>query len=129
MLSYAMQNAGYMNLFMVGCSVIPLGMEFSSADCVQFIQQLKPSCILALPSAVVTLADYVFELKQKNCNSIWEIDKCITGGEMMLPAMKDRIASALGVSCFLSTGYTSNETGAIGFPCRSAYYWNRVILP
>lgn len=99
-------------------------MEFSSADCVQFIQQLKPSCILGLPSAVVTLADYVFELKQKGNISVWGIDKCITGGEMMLPAMKDRIGSALGVSCFLSTGYTSNETGAIGFPCRLAYHHN-----
>jgi len=35
----------------------------------------------------------------------------------MLPAMEARIRAALHVKAFLSTGYTSNETGAIGFQC------------
>ena len=36
---------------------------------------------------------------------------------MMLPAMEKRIQEVLHVDEFLSTGYTSNETGAIGFRC------------
>jgi hypothetical protein len=36
----------------------------------------------------------------------------------MLPEMEQRIRSVFKVEHFLSTGYTSNETGAIGFQCR-----------
>lgn len=93
-------------------------MEFVNADCVQFIQHMKPSTILALPSFIVTLADYVGTLKATGDTDIPSLNKCISGGEMMLPAMRFRIETSLGITQFLSTGYTSNETGAIGFPCR-----------
>ena len=95
--------------------MVPLGMEFSNADIVKFMIQLKPNVILALPSFVVILAEYV---SRNQALSILGLSKCVTGGEMMLPAMQAKIRDALGVSEFLSTGYTSNETGAIGFPCR-----------
>ena len=36
---------------------------------------------------------------------------------MMLPEMENRIRAIFHVEEFLSTGYTSNETGAIGFKC------------
>jgi phenylacetate-CoA ligase len=129
----------------VGCSVIPLGMEFSSADCLQFIQQLRPSTILALPSFVVTLAEYVHTLGLHTAlntlpapattttiatpaatASVCLLSTCITGGEMMLPAMRVKISAVLGVSRYLSTGYTSNETGAVAFPCRLAIVWHSI---
>jgi phenylacetate-CoA ligase len=37
---------------------------------------------------------------------------------MMLPEMERRIRDIFQTEHFLSTGYTSNETGAIGFQCR-----------
>ena len=37
---------------------------------------------------------------------------------MLLPEMENRIRQIFHVESFLSTGYTSNETGAIGFRCR-----------
>lgn len=37
---------------------------------------------------------------------------------MLLPEMEDQIRTIFQVEDFLSTGYTSNETGAIGFRCR-----------
>lgn len=100
-----------------GCSVVPLGIEFSNDDCIRYIDQLKPSAILALPSYIMTLAEHVHST-QKTTGEIKGLTKCITGGEMMLPAMKIKISEFLGINQFMSTGYTSNETGAIGFPCR-----------
>jgi phenylacetate-coenzyme A ligase PaaK-like adenylate-forming protein len=114
-----------------------MGMAFSTADYVTFLAQLRPTALLALPSFLVTLAEHIAALKKEKtkeltsehikefeseqaCGDDVEFDylsTCITGGEMMLPAMQDRIRRSLGISRFLSTGYTSNETGAIAFPC------------
>ena len=75
--------------------------------------------MLALPSFVVTLSEYVLSLKNhKEILSGLSLSKCITGGEMMTLALKNKIERALGITSFLSTGYTSNESGAVGFPCR-----------
>ena len=50
-----------------GCAVIPLGPAFSDGEVLGFLQKLQPTAILGMPSFVMTLADYVSQLRAE-CN-------------------------------------------------------------
>jgi phenylacetate-CoA ligase len=96
----------------VGCSIIPLSAEIPRPESLSWLLRLRPTALLGMPSWILSLAEHVAQ----SCAD-FQVDAVITGGEPMLPAMRERIRETLGVRRFLSTGYTSNETGAIGFQC------------
>lgn len=97
----------------VGCSIIPIGSSFPQDQLVNFIRSLNPTAILCLPSTLLTLCSYIEE------HGITDVvvPKVITGGEVLHTAAKSRLRSVLGITQFVSTGYTSNETGCVGFQC------------
>lgn len=115
----------------LGCSVIPLGPNFKNSEIIQFIFDLKPKYILAIPSFLLKLSEYLETISQDHEDTstssgtgpsprhtpLIDIYGVITGGEMLYDGIKTKIQKYLHVQKFLSTGYTSNETGAIGFQC------------
>jgi phenylacetate-coenzyme A ligase PaaK-like adenylate-forming protein len=103
----------------LGCSVIPLGPNFKNSETIQFIRDLKPSFLLAIPSYLMKLSEYLeISSSISYVNNPVIVPGVITGGEMLYDGMKKKIISYLNVKIFYSTGYTSNETGAIGFKCQ-----------
>eukprot|EP01038_Epipyxis_sp_PR26KG_P005485 gene5485-7594_t len=99
-------------LLSTGCSVIPIGSAAAFEQVIDFIDKMKPTAMLCMPSWALSFAEHL-----NRCNKKLNICKLITGGEMLFPAAKQVIQDSFGVIHFLSTGYTSNETGAIGFQC------------
>jgi phenylacetate-coenzyme A ligase PaaK-like adenylate-forming protein len=116
----------------LGCSVIPLGPNFTNSETIHFIRDLKPTFLLAIPSYLLKLAEHLETLAAAQGEGEREsgavaVTGVITGGEMLYEGMKKKMKSYLGVTSFLSTGYTSNETGAIGFRCQHLP-WNHFHL-
>jgi phenylacetate-coenzyme A ligase PaaK-like adenylate-forming protein len=113
----------------VGCGVLPTGPGFPDEDTLRLMVQLRPTAILGTPSYVLKLADCLERLRNdrsagSSLSSVTGVDPClasvctvITGGEQLFSGMQLKIQKAFGVGRFLSTGYTSNETGAIAFRC------------
>ena len=115
----------------VGCGVIPTGPGFPDEDTLRLMVQLQPSVVLGTPSYILKLADSLDAQRQSRadasnssqagCSTIdirlASVHTVITGGEQLFHGMQERMRRVLGVQRFLSTGYTTNETGAIGFRC------------
>lgn len=112
----------------IGCGVLPTGPGFPDEDTLRLMVQLQPTAILGTPSYILKLADCLERLRSKGTRSGSSssdiVDACmasvhtvISGGEQLFSGMQRKIEKAFGVRRFLSTGYTSNETGAIAFRC------------
>ena len=113
---------GGMHVFNLSCkylgvSLIPISSAIAFDQCVAFLRQLRPNVLLTTPTWLVSFATYVAEQQITDL----PISKVITGGEPLFLAARNFVSSVLKIDAFgsfLSTGYTSNETGIIGFRCR-----------
>ena len=97
-----------------GASLIPVGSDSPHHVVVDFIRKLRPSALIAMPSWVLSFAEYC----ELHGVDDLHIEKLITGGEMFYAQAAEKVMRVLGVSLRISTGYTSNETGCIAFRCR-----------
>ncbi|MBI4864631.1 MAG: AMP-binding protein [Candidatus Riflebacteria bacterium] len=97
-----------------GCLILPIGGHLPMESIASYLQTYRPNVAISLPTVLLDLARHVehhrLELK---------IEKIITGGEHLYAAGKEYIARVLGARRFASTGYKSNDTGAVGFQCRA----------
>lgn len=122
-------------LQIMGCAVVPLGISTDFPYVAEFISNLKPSTLLGMPNWILSFVEYlesVFEEFAKNGQD-YSVDymhatccvdcirKLVIGGEMLFQEGREKINRILvnidPISGFISTGYTSNETGVIAFRC------------
>jgi phenylacetate-coenzyme A ligase PaaK-like adenylate-forming protein len=97
-----------------GCMILPIAGNVADLETiVNYLRVFNANGVLTIPSVVLALAQH---FEQKNIRDI-KIEKVITGGEHLFPQAKRYISKQLGTRKFASVGYTSNDTGAIGFQC------------
>ncbi len=95
-----------------GCRILPIGGNLPIGEIVQSLISFKANCIITIPSVLLSVAEYVDQSR-----SDLKIEKVSTGGEHLFEEAKAYLSKVLGVKKFASTGYTTNDTGAIGYQC------------
>ena len=96
----------------VGVTILPVGNSSNFEHIIKNIDFFKVTAILGIPTQIISLANYIQQQKLKIA-----IPKIVTGGEHLYPSAKEYLKRILQVERFISTGYTSSETGAIGYQC------------
>lgn len=100
-------------LELVGCHILPIAGSIGLEQVLEYLRRLKPNAAISIPSVFLSLARIV---KERGITDV-RITKIATGGEHLFPEAKQFLREALGVEKFASTGYTTNDTGAIAFQC------------
>ena len=95
-----------------GCTILPIAGNHSMEEIVNNLMIYKANAIITIPSVLLSVAEYV---QTNNINLT--IKKVSTGGEHLFKEAKEYLSKTLGVEKFASTGYTTNDTGAIGYQC------------
>jgi len=95
-----------------GVLILPIGGHIPLEVMVSYLQTFQPTAAISLPTVFLSLARYV-ETEGLEVR----IPKIISGGEHLWPEGKAYLSRVLGVERFASTGYTSNDTGAIAYQC------------
>lgn len=96
----------------IGGFLIPLGERFDFYFLFKLIARFKVSTIIALPSQLITIANYA-----RDNNIKIKLNKVITGGENLFSSTQKYLQKHLGVSQFISAGYGANDIGSIGYQC------------
>jgi len=95
-----------------GCTILPIAGNHPMEDIVHNLVTFRANAIITIPSVLLSVAEYV---EQHHIELV--IEKVATGGEHLFKEAKDYLTKVLGVKKFASTGYTTNDTGAIGYQC------------
>ncbi len=95
-----------------GCTILPIAGNHPMEEIVKNLVIFKANAIITIPSVLLSVAEYV----EKNAIDL-KIDKVATGGEHLFKEAKNYLSKVLGVKKFASTGYTTNDTGVIGYQC------------
>ena len=95
-----------------GCTILPIAGNHPMEEIVKSLVMFRANAIITIPSVLLSVAEYV----EKNSIDL-KIDKVATGGEHLFKEAKDYLSKVLGVKKFASTGYTTNDTGTIGYQC------------
>ncbi len=95
-----------------GCTILPIGGNHPMETIVQNLVNFEANAIITIPSVLLSLAEYV---QTHNINL--KIDKVSVGGEHLFKESREYLKKVLGVKKIASTGYTTNDTGAIGYQC------------
>jgi len=101
-------------LEMVGSHILPIAGSIGLEQVVEYLRRLKPNAAVSIPSVFLSLARLVEEQGMDDLR----LAKIASGGEHLFPEARDYLRRVLGVEKFASTGYTTNDTGAIAFPCQ-----------
>ena len=96
-----------------GCMILPIAGNHEISEIVNNLVTFKANAILSIPSVLMSVAEYI----EKN-NIELHIDKVSTGGEHLFKESREYLRKILGVKQFASTGYTTNDTGCIGYQCQ-----------
>ncbi len=96
-----------------GCRILPIAGNLKMEDIVDYLRTFKADAAISIPSVLLSLAGYV----EKNNIKDIRILKVSTGGEHLFMGAKKYLNKILGVEKFASTGYTTNDTGAIAYQC------------
>ena len=97
----------------IGCCILSLGEGYGQNFLIEMIRRFKITTLLGIPTQIASLAHYI---EEKDIKDIC-IPRIITGGEHLYEGAKIYIKKILKVKHFQSTGYTSSDTGAIGYQC------------
>ena len=97
----------------IGCCILSLGESYKQGFLIEMIRRFKITTLLGIPTQIASLAHYV---EEKGIKDIC-IPRVIIGGEHLYEGAKKYIQKILKVKHFQSTGYTSSDTGAIGYQC------------
>lgn len=95
-----------------GCTILPIAGNHPVEEIVKNLIIFKANAIITIPSVLLSVAEYV---EQNNIDL--KINKVATGGEHLFKEAKAYLKKVLGVEKFASTGYTTNDTGTIGYQC------------
>ena len=95
-----------------GCTILPIGGNHSMESIVQNLLSFNANAIITIPSVLLSLAEYV-QTHQIQLT----IEKVAVGGEHLFKESREYLKKILGVKKIASTGYTTNDTGAIGYQC------------
>ncbi len=95
-----------------GCTILPIGGHLPMEAIVQNLLSFKANAIISIPSVLLTLAEYV-----QTHNIDLKIAKVSVGGEHLFKESREYLKKILGVEKIASTGYTTNDTGGIGYQC------------
>lgn len=98
----------------VEAMILSVGANAPIESIINYISFFKVTTLLGIPTQIISIANYLNQNQEKQI----KVPKIVTGGEHLYQPAKDYLRQVLGVEEFLSTGYTSNETGAIGYQCR-----------
>lgn len=98
-----------------GCRILPIGGNLDMKDIVEYLRLFKADSAISIPSVLLSLAAYV----ESNSIQDLRITKVSTGGEHLFAGARQYLNKVLGVEQFASTGYTTNDTGAIGYQCEA----------
>ncbi len=96
-----------------GCTILPIGGNHPMESIVQNLITFKANAIISIPSVLLSVAEYV-----ETHNIDLKIDKISSGGEHLFKESREYLKKVLGVKIIASTGYTTNDTGAIGYQCK-----------
>ncbi|GAB6043126.1 phenylacetate--CoA ligase [Endothiovibrio diazotrophicus] len=96
----------------VGSTILPLGSAVEPELLIRYLHDFRVDAAICVPSQALALAEWAAREGRE-----LRLPRLITGGEPLYPAARRRLADALGVEAFQSTGYAANETGVIGYPC------------
>ena len=77
-----------------------------------YLTTFGANAVITIPSVLLSLAAYV-----ESNNLPIRLRKVSTGGEHLFAGAREYLSRTLGVEQFASTGYTTNDTGAIGYQC------------
>ncbi len=97
-----------------GCQILPISGNQPIENIISYLSIFRANAIITIPSVLLSIAEYVEKHKIDNI----KIKKAITGGEHLFQGAKDYLSKILGVEEFYSTGYTTNDTGAIAYQCK-----------
>ncbi len=96
-----------------GCTILPIGGNHPMEVIVQNLTNFRPNGVISIPSVLLSLAEYVETHKID-----LTIEKVSVGGEHLFQESREYLKRILGVKEIASTGYTTNDTGAIGYQCK-----------
>lgn len=99
-------------LELTGCKILPISGNMDMAQIAQYLMTYQATAAITIPSVLLSLAAHVEQHKLPI-----RLKKVSTGGEHLFDGAKDYLRRTLGVEQFASTGYTTNDTGAIGYQC------------
>ncbi len=102
-----------MALEFTGCRILPIGGNLKMEEIVNNLKIFGANGFITIPSVALSIAEYVEQNKID-----LTIEKIVTGGEHLFKEAKEYLKQVLGVKEFASTGYTTNDTGAIGYQCK-----------
>jgi phenylacetate-coenzyme A ligase PaaK-like adenylate-forming protein len=95
------------------CLVLPIAAQTGVEASITFIRLFNVNAAIGIPTFFISLANYCEEQHISDIN----IETIATGGEHIYPETKKFISRVLGVKKFVSAGYSSNDTGLIGYNC------------
>ena len=110
--SFSFVNKG---LELCGSLIFPIAAQTGLDATVNYIRLFNINAAIGIPSFFISLADFCEEHKISDVN----IEILATGGEQIWPDAKEYISKILHVNKFVSAGYSSNDTGLIGFNCEN----------
>ena len=96
-----------------GCRILPISGNIPMESIINYLRIFNANCIITIPSIMLSIASYV---EQNNIKNL-KIEKISTGGEHLFAGAKEYLSNILGIKKFASTGYTTNDTGAIAYQC------------
>ncbi len=95
------------------CHILPIAAQSGPEEALTFMRVLGAEVAVGIPSFMISLA------QQAQNQGITDLHLKIiaTGGEHFLDQAKAFVQPLLGVQQFVSAGYSSNDTGPIGYQC------------
>jgi len=95
------------------CHILPIAAQSGPEEALSFMRALGAEVAVGIPSFMISLAQQA----QKQGVTDLHLKMMATGGEHFLDQAKAFVKPLLDVQQFVSAGYSSNDTGPIGYQC------------
>lgn len=95
------------------CHILPIAAQSGPEEALSFMRVLGAEVAVGIPSFMISLAQQA----QNQGLTDLHLKIIATGGEHFLDQAKAFVQPLLGVQQFVSAGYSSNDTGPIGYQC------------
>lgn len=95
------------------CHILPIAAQSGPEEALSFMRVLGAEVAVGIPSFMISLAQ---QAQEQGITDL-QLKIMATGGEHFLDQAKAFVKPLLGVQQFVSAGYSSNDTGPIGYQC------------
>jgi phenylacetate-coenzyme A ligase PaaK-like adenylate-forming protein len=95
------------------CHILPIAAQSGPEEALNFMRVLGAEVAIGIPSFMISLAQQAQKLGVTDLH----LKIMATGGEHFLDQAKAFVKPILNVQQFVSAGYSSNDTGPIGYQC------------